>query len=84
MNKKYDLLFTTKMEYNVFQLNEVLKYNYLYRSCCQKFKMYLIWLGPGVHVVALVPVAGPVPPPNMVVKPDATASRASCAHMKCT
>ena len=26
--------------------------------------------GPGVQVVALVPVAGPVPPPSMVVTPD--------------
>ena len=24
---------------------------------------------PGVHVVALVPVAGPVPPPSIVVRP---------------
>ena len=38
---------------------------------------YLIWLGPGVHVVALVPVAGPVPPPYSVVIPEAMASRAS-------
>ena len=30
--------------------------------------------GAGVQVVAFVPVAGPVPPPYMVVKPDATAS----------
>ena len=29
---------------------------------------------PGVHVVALVPVAGPVPPPMKVVIPDASAS----------
>ena len=26
--------------------------------------------GPGVQVVALVPVAGPVPPPSIVVMPD--------------
>ena len=26
--------------------------------------------GPGVQVVALVPSAGPVPPPNMVVMPE--------------
>lgn len=43
-----------------------------------------MWLGPGVHVVALVPVAGPVPPPNRVVMPEAIASRASCGQMKCT
>jgi hypothetical protein len=29
---------------------------------------------PGVQVVALVPVAGPVPPPSMVVMPDEIAS----------
>ena len=26
--------------------------------------------GPGVQVVAMVPVAGPVPPPSIVVMPD--------------
>jgi len=36
-----------------------------------------MWLGDGVHVVALVPVAGPVPPPSIVVKPEAMASSAS-------
>mmetsp|Transcript_86435 Transcript_86435/g.241860 ORF Transcript_86435/g.241860 Transcript_86435/m.241860 type:complete len:210 (-) Transcript_86435:1066-1695(-) len=40
--------------------------------------------GAGVQVVALVPVAGPVPPPYMVVRPDATASSASCGQMKWT
>ena len=30
--------------------------------------------GPGVHVVALVPSAGPVPPPNIVVIPELRAS----------
>ena len=29
---------------------------------------------PGVHVVAFVPVAGPVPPPSIVVTPDISAS----------
>ena len=29
--------------------------------------------GPGVQVVALVPVAGPVPPPIMVVTPESSA-----------
>ena len=28
---------------------------------------------PGVQVVALVPVAGPVPPPSSVVRPEASA-----------
>ena len=28
-----------------------------------------MWRAPGVHVVALVPVAGPVPPPTNVVTP---------------
>ena len=32
-----------------------------------------IWKEPGVQVVAFVPVAGPVPPPNMVVIPEASA-----------
>jgi len=31
---------------------------------------------PGVHVVALVPVAGPVPPPIIVVIPEPMASSA--------
>ena len=38
--------------------------------------------GPGVQVVALVPVAGPVPPPSMVVTPDASASSICCGQMK--
>ncbi len=37
---------------------------------------------PGVHVVAFVPVAGPVPPPTKVVTPDARASYACCGQMK--
>ena len=37
---------------------------------------------PGVHVVAFVPVAGPVPPPMKVVTPDAIASNACCGQMK--
>ena len=32
------------------------------------------WRAPGVQVVALVPVAGPVPPPTKVVTPLASAS----------
>ena len=32
--------------------------------------MRAMFHGPGVQVVALVPVAGPVPPPIMVVTPD--------------
>ena len=38
--------------------------------------------GPGVQVVALVPVAGPVPPPIMVVTPDISASSTCCGQMK--
>ena len=38
--------------------------------------------GPGVHVVAAVPVAGPVPPPIMVVTPEASASSICCGQMK--
>ncbi len=38
--------------------------------------------GPGVQVVAEVPVAGPVPPPTIVVMPDASASSTCCGQMK--
>mmetsp|Transcript_30285 Transcript_30285/g.68413 ORF Transcript_30285/g.68413 Transcript_30285/m.68413 type:complete len:323 (-) Transcript_30285:429-1397(-) len=38
--------------------------------------------GAGVQVVALVPVAGPVPPPYRVVRPDARASSTICGQMK--
>jgi len=38
--------------------------------------------GPGVQVVAKVPVAGPVPPPSMVVIPDISASSICCGQMK--
>ena len=38
--------------------------------------------GPGVQVVAKVPVAGPVPPPIMVVTPDISASSICCGQMK--
>ena len=37
---------------------------------------------PGVQVVALVPVAGPVPPPTQLVTPLAIASNACCGEMK--
>ncbi len=37
---------------------------------------------PGVQVVALVPVAGPVPPPMNVVTPLASASYTCCGQMK--
>jgi hypothetical protein len=37
---------------------------------------------PGVQVVALVPVAGPVPPPMKVVTPLARATSACCGQMK--
>jgi hypothetical protein len=40
--------------------------------------------GAGVQVVAHVPVAGPVPPPNKVVKPLAIASVKICGQIKCT
>ena len=39
---------------------------------------------PGVQVVALVPVAGPVPPPSSVVRPAARAVSTSCGQMKWT
>ena len=38
--------------------------------------------GPGVQVVANVPVAGPVPPPIMVVTPAISASSICCGQMK--
>jgi hypothetical protein len=38
--------------------------------------------GPGVQVVALVPAAGPVPPPIIVVMPDISASSTCCGQMK--
>jgi hypothetical protein len=38
--------------------------------------------GPGVQVVAEVPVAGPVPPPIIVVMPEASASSICCGQMK--
>ena len=41
-----------------------------------------IFQGPGVQVVALVPVAGPVPPPINVVTPPDSASQTSCGQMK--
>ena len=37
---------------------------------------------PGVHVVALVPAAGPVPPPIIVVTPLISASSICCGQMK--
>mmetsp|Transcript_28812 Transcript_28812/g.48381 ORF Transcript_28812/g.48381 Transcript_28812/m.48381 type:complete len:265 (-) Transcript_28812:1357-2151(-) len=40
-----------------------------------------IWLGAGVHVVAVVPLAGPVPPPRRVVSPAAMPSVAICGQM---
>ncbi|SLI02253.1 Uncharacterised protein [Mycobacteroides abscessus subsp. abscessus] len=39
---------------------------------------------PGVTVVALLPSAGPVPPPMRVVMPPPSASSISCGQMKCT
>ena len=40
--------------------------------------------GPGLQVVAHVPVAGPLPPPISVVRPDAMAVSMSCGQMKWT
>ena len=42
------------------------------------------WLGAGVHVVAFVPVAGPVPPPYIVVRPEAIASSICWGQIQCT
>ena len=44
----------------------------------------IAWMchGPGVQVVAKVPVAGPVPPPSIVVTPLASASSICCGQMK--
>jgi hypothetical protein len=44
--------------------------------------MRAMFQGPGVQVVAKVPVAGPVPPPSMVVMPDISASSICCGQMK--
>ncbi len=38
--------------------------------------------GPGVQVVALVPAAGPVPPPSIEVTPEYSASSTCCGQMK--
>src|SRR5262249_22931305 len=37
--------------------------------------------GPGVHVVAKVPCAGPVPPPSIEVTPDISASSTCCGQI---
>jgi hypothetical protein len=47
-------------------------------ACSMRFKCH----GPGVQVVAEVPVAGPVPPPIKVVMPAASASSTCCGQMK--
>src|SRR3984893_10262807 len=39
---------------------------------------------PGVTVVALVPSAGPVPPPMIVVVPAPSASTMICGQIRCT
>ncbi len=44
--------------------------------------MRSMFQAPGVQVVAKVPVAGPVPPPVMVVTPLARASSICCGQMK--
>ena len=46
---------------------------WIMRAMCQ---------GPGVQVVALVPAAGPVPPPSIEVTPDISASSTCCGQMK--
>ena len=46
---------------------------------CSIFPMFQ---GPGVHVVASVPCAGPVPPPNMVVSPEWSASSICWGQIK--
>ena len=40
--------------------------------------------GPGVTVVARVPSLGPVPPPMIVVMPEASASVTSDGVIRCT
>ena len=42
----------------------------------------MIFQGPGVQVVAHVPVAEPVPPPIRVVTPEAMAVSICCGQMK--
>ena len=42
--------------------------------------MRAMFHGPGVQVVALVPAAGPVPPPIIVVTPDISASSICCGR----
>ena len=42
----------------------------------------LMFQGPGVQVVAHVPVAEPVPPPISVVTPEAIATSICCGQMK--
>ena len=44
--------------------------------------MRAICQGPGVQVVAKVPVAGPVPPPSIEVTPLIKASSICCGQMK--
>ena len=45
------------------------------------WSMRAMFQGPGVEVVALVPVAGPVPPPSSVVMPLAMASSTCCGQI---
>ena len=51
-------------------------------SSSSAWYMRPMYHGPGVQVVALVPAAGPVPPPIMVVTPDISASSTCCGQMK--
>ena len=51
-------------------------------SASQACSIRAMCQGPGVQVVAAVPVAGPVPPPIKVVTPDISASSTCCGQMK--
>ena len=46
--------------------------------------IFLMFQGPGVHVVAFVPSAGPVPPPTYVVMPLPMAWYTCCGDIMCT
>ena len=45
-------------------------------------RIIAMFSGPGVQVDAKVPVAGPVPPPSIVVVPAISASSICCGQMK--
>ena len=56
----------------------------VHRQAIGRLEHPVIFHGPGVQVVALVPVAGPVPPPISVVSPRTARRQTSCGQMKCT